>query len=408
MSISESASPAAHSRIAVYPLSPFTHADALALVQRLVGHPPAEVADHADAVPAPEEPSGAAVLAPTYLPWTIRNKYYEADVHFCIQGAEAWAPDETTRAMGAAEAPAVIVLAEATRVPAEPTVSGLANLAAAEPRPDVCLLVTLRRPPSSRGLSHEQVPSGDEWEDLALEHGFEWVQVDAVDAGAEQERDDEAEQDGIAQVSAALHAHMWEGLRRRDAREDPISLQAGAAEESDEDGQDSLLPPPSLPRGECHPSRVETEPRLASLPKTRPHSADLDPNIWSFPSTFLPSVPRTRVDAPAPIQPANDSGATAFDDDFSPFLSGPTPSSIPSARTSGAESGFASGSASSSGGLDGLPGGDNLEALLARISLARTEASGMDMDARRQFAARMVRDLLGDDADLDGLSDEES
>lgn len=34
MSISESASPAAHSRIAVYPLSPFTHADALALVQR--------------------------------------------------------------------------------------------------------------------------------------------------------------------------------------------------------------------------------------------------------------------------------------------------------------------------------------------------------------------------------------
>ena len=381
------------------------------------------------------------MLAPTYLPWTIRNKYYEADVHFCIQGAEAWAPDETTRAMGAAEAPAVIVLAEATRVgplshalrlelrrrnrvrdsakdtnacttsvqvPAEPTVSGLANLAAAEPRPDVCLLVTLRRPPSSRSLSHEQVPSGDEWEDLALEHGFEWVQVDAVDAGAEQERDDEAEQDGIAQVSAALHAHMWEGLRRRDAREDPISLQAGAAEESDEDGQDSLLPPPSLPRGECHPSRVETEPRLASLPKTRPHSADLDPNIWSFPSTFLPSVPRTRVDAPAPIQPANDSGATAFDDDFSPFLSGPTPSSIPSARTSGAESGFASGSASSSGGLDGLPGGDNLEALLARISLARTEASGMDMDARRQFAARMVRDLLGDDADLDGLSDEES
>lgn len=264
------------------------------------------------------------MLAPTYLPWTIRNKYYEADVHFCIQGAEAWAPDETTRAMGAAEAPAVIVLAEATRVgplshalrlelrrrnrvrdrakdtnacttsvqvPAEPTVSGLANLAAAEPRPDVCLLVTLRRPPSSRGLSHEQVPSGDEWEDLALEHGFEWVQVDAVDAGAEQERDDEAEQDGIAQVSAALHAHMWEGLRRRDAREDPISLQAGAAEESDEDGQDSLLPPPSLPRGECHPSRVETEPRLASLPKTRPHSADLDPNIWSFPSTFLPLFP---------------------------------------------------------------------------------------------------------------------
>ena len=259
------------------------------------------------------------------------------------------------------------------------------------------------RPPSSR----EMVPSGDEWEDLALEHGFEWVHLDGGDANAEQERDDEAEQDGIEQVSAALHAHMWEGLRRRDAREDAVSLPAGAAGESDEDGQDSLLPPPSLPRGERDPSRVEIEPRVASLSRTRPHSADLDPNTWSFPSTFLPSVPRTGVDASAPVQSATDGDATAFDDDFSPFLSGPTHSSVPSTRTSGAESDFASGSASSSRGLDGLPGGDNLEALLARISLARQEASGMDMDARRQFAARMVRDLLGDDADLDGLSDEE-
>lgn len=34
MSISNAASPAAHSRIAVYPVSPLTHADAVALVQR--------------------------------------------------------------------------------------------------------------------------------------------------------------------------------------------------------------------------------------------------------------------------------------------------------------------------------------------------------------------------------------
>lgn len=295
------------------------------------------------------------------------------------------------------------------QVPEESTISGLANLAAAEPRPDVCLLVTLRPAPSSRSSAHEEVPNGDEWEDLALAHGFEWVHLDAVDATEEERCGQEAEQDGIEQVSAALHAHLWEGLRRRDPREDAISASIGGAEESDEDGQDSLLPPPSLPRGERDPSGVDTEPRFASQPRPRPHSAELDPNTWSFPSTFLPSVPRIGVDASAPVQTAIDSDATAFDDDFSPFLSGPAPSSVPPirTRTSGVDADVASGSTSSSRGLDGFPGGDNLEALLARISLARTEASSMDMDARRQFAARMVRDLLGDDADLDGLSDEE-
>lgn len=56
------------------------------------------------------------MLASTYLPWTIRNKYYEADVHFCIEGAESWVPSGSARAARAAEAPAVIVLAEATPV----------------------------------------------------------------------------------------------------------------------------------------------------------------------------------------------------------------------------------------------------------------------------------------------------
>ncbi|GAA5875880.1 hypothetical protein JCM3774_001110 [Rhodotorula dairenensis] len=410
MSITQATSSAAataRSRIAVYPVSPVAHPDALAFVKRLIDHGPSSPVAETSASTArtPGDSSGAAAtLDSTYLPWTIRNKYYEADVHFCIHGEEALGRSGAER-----EVPAVIVLANAPRECSEAVAFRLASLAASEPCPDVCLLVTLCEPSSSDSSSATQTaPDGDEWEDLALAHGFEWVHIDASERHGDPERREAANEDGVAQVSAALHAHMWEGMRRSNPREALASSPGDGPREYEDVGQDSLLPPPAPRHRE--PPTLADEARATRAPtsRARPSSADLEPNHWSFPSTFLPSIPRNGDDGPAPAGPAGDSHECAFEDDFSPFMSGPTAFSSEQASRAGIAASDLAPTSASTPEFDGLADEEDLDALLARVSLARKEAEGMDLDARRRFAAQMVRDLLGDDTGLDEWSDEEA
>lgn len=394
-------------------------------------------ATSASAADASGDSSGA--LDPTYLPWTIRNKYYEADVHFCIHGEEALG-----RRGAELEAPAVIVLANASPVgrlrsnprgktaakgirfgnrgsfslndPArhsqdcsEVTTARLANLAALEPCPEVCLLVTLSTPSSSGAASaREATADGDEWEDLALAHGFEWVQIEATDGHVVQERLSASEEDSVKQVSAALHAHMWEGMRTSTPRERLFSSPLQVADDSAEDGQDSLLPPLVPAHRETPTSSAREDQATGSTPsRARPSSAAPEPVTWSFPSTFLPSIPRNGDHGSAPADLAGDEHECTFEDDFSPFMSGPTASSQGQPSRAGTAVLGPAPALVSAPGFEGSAGEEDLDALLARVSLARKEAEGMDMDARRRFAAQMVRDLLGDDAGLDDWHDEE-
>ncbi|GAA5983652.1 hypothetical protein JCM10908_000369 [Rhodotorula pacifica] len=415
MSIADSATPAAHSQIDVYPSAPLTQIDAIAFIQRIISHGAASTS-HATRLsdrPAPlDQPSGAANRSQRYIPWTIRTKYYEADVHFHLQ-----LDDEATGqpARGAGRAvPAVIVLAQATSVPSEAVASRLAHLAAPESGPDVCLLATVPASPIPGNLAQS---SNDEWESLAFEHGFELVHFSGASKDNEEvylsdPRGENGDKEGVEQVVDALHAHMWEGLRRLDTRNAPVRSLVQRGIEVEE--EDSLLPPrPALVAPP--PATTSGIPPACSSAQPRPRSpsADLDPISWSFPSTFLPSIPRTtRQNGSTASAPRDENDASVFDDNFSPFLSGPSlnpeaPSARNFAASATAETAFAEPSVPLSAGLATDADGDDLDALFAKVSLARKEAEGMGLEARRQFAAQMVRDLLGEDAGLDDISDEE-
>lgn len=168
------------------------------------------------------------------------------------------------------------------------------------------------------------------------------------------------------------------------------------------------------------------------LPSPRRRPSDADGDKWAFPSRFLPSIARDEGVAEA--------GEAAFEDDFAPFVeAGPAHGDFPafSAHNLDADS-------TASATVGGFPGLfdrhrdlpfsdpddpprtsasavsppprttvptaripaedlDGLDELFARLSAAKSATAGMGLDERRDFAERMVRELLGGA----GLSEDE-
>ncbi|GAA6034051.1 hypothetical protein JCM8097_000667 [Rhodosporidiobolus ruineniae] len=411
--------------------------------------------------PPPPDPSSRV------LDWHISNRYYDADVQFVLFDSA----DELEGQKGEGEEPAVVVLARADEKPTEQVATTLSRLAARQPEFDVALLVTLSvsspsssdsSPSSSASPTPPPAPTPHEeaWDDLAIEHGFEWVdfsrsspfplageadgpflplstptKVAADDDEAEVE-EAEGEDDPLSRLVSALQAHLWAGLTRHDppARSSRAARPTLSDDElEDDDGDDSALP--SLGLG-------------PTLPQARPYV----PLPVAFPATFLPSIPRTNASAASVSAAAQkEEEEDAFEDDFAPFVSAPYPaadsSSAPAAAFpdsafdesssaadyrhpsfsfpdshSSASSLFPSSSDFSSsllgGGLDDLDPSAELELealdqlfahLSARSAAERGEGEGggeggmgRTMDERRAFAERMVREMLGEE----GLEDE--
>ncbi|BGP16276.1 hypothetical protein JCM10213_007720 [Rhodosporidiobolus nylandii] len=411
--------------VLVVPLPPLSREDGVQFIEQIRGLPSPSTAPRVPGEKtAPPPPPAGDDEAGALLPWRIKNRYYVASVAFRVVGPE-------DAALEGGEEPAVVVLAQGS-AGLEPLLS---RLSAREPEFDVALLCTL--PPSSSSSSSlaspapppapDQDPSA--WEDLALDHGFEWVPLPsfspssapaASPSTASPAAIDDAEADereGLPRVREALEAHLWPGLERLP----PPSAAGGGRRErrmcaiedegSDEDYEDgdfnSALGAPPLP-----------DPRPYVPPKVE------------FPGRFLPALLRgggagTEGDEgeaaeavggdgtlPAGSEDrAEQGGEAGFEDDFSPFIDASSSSSaavfpslpsdsitslgtLPRAPLSGSSS-------TDEGAAEGEEGDndDELAALFERVALARGQAQGMDMDARRKFAERMVRDLLGGDED---------
>ncbi|ORY81822.1 hypothetical protein BCR35DRAFT_325054 [Leucosporidium creatinivorum] len=343
------------------------------------------------------------------LRWTIKNKYYTADVGFRVL--------ELLDQEGDGEEPAVIVLAAREELPHADLVPLLKRLSSRPAEFEVALLVSL--PPTASALASASLePNEEAWEDLAMEHGFEWVDLAPEDGSRVAVEDEDREETGLRRVVGALQAHMWEGMVPV-ARDGSTSKQTrnGHGEDgalSDEDDLSALGAPP--------------------LPQAKPFV----PTPVSFPDTFLPSIKSkattsSSTAAPSSTAAAASSPATAaaadstFEDDFAPFVPAlpstqtsfpPLPPSLSTSGTTSASSppisplyrhpelAFPDTESPPSAARDdheGEDGEEDLEAMFAKLVGVREEMKGLDMEARRALAERTVLGLFGggDDDDDD-------
>ncbi|GAA5935411.1 hypothetical protein JCM3775_006266 [Rhodotorula graminis] len=295
------------------------------------------------------------------------------------------------------------------------------------------------------------------WDDAALSAGFEWVHLGPAPraASGNGQVDAEDEEDGespVGRVVAALHAHMWDGMERveRPARAPPrrshtlangtSGASVGHGEDNEEDEDDaedwSALSAPPLP-----------------APRVRPGEAAAGA-AWAFPERFLPSIARSTTDGSGAAGEDDVSAAagartsSSFEDDFAPFVSATSSSTSFDANTTADAAAGTSALAHDAGPL-GVGGADaasiaasppyrhpslafpdstsasitsphplltddpsldpadtdldSLDDLFSRLSTARAATASMDLDERRAYAERVVRELLGEDA-LAGLS----
>ncbi|BGP24691.1 hypothetical protein Rt10032_c02g1204 [Rhodotorula toruloides] len=367
--------------------------------QRALSRAPQPASPDADSSPPP--PASTTATA-SHIPWRIENKYYTADVTFRVleHGDE-----------GEGDEPAVIVLARADADPSSTAILSalLGSLSSRSPDPpDVALLVTIpsnfslapHEPSSSTPDPRADLPDDAAWQDLALSHGFEWLHLAPSSAD-----------EGIARILGALHAHMWEGMERVDvSRLNGVGRRRRRRSVTSEDEEGDAEDEWSALNGAGAPP----------LPKPRrPYGSTTTTEHLAFPEMFLPSIPRR-----AP--PSNGTvGHGSFDDDFAPFVSAPDSRSAAHDQPA-SFSPFPSSPPSSTSALPAQPpdappspphlyrplsfsfpdshrplsldsdADDVLEDLFSRISLARAQANveGMGMEERREWAEKVVRDLL--------------
>lgn len=279
------------------------------------------------------------------------------------------------------------------------------------------MLVSLP-PTTSAPASASLNPNEEAWEDLALEHGFEWVDLapEAEQSDAVDKRD--REETGLRRVIGALQAHMWEGMVPAGKEESGRKKATGGLGgddvptlESDEDDTSALGAPP--------------------LPQAKPFV----PTPMSFPDTFLPSIkPKGAPSSTtAPLHPTLEASSAptavaepTFEDDFAPFVPAlpPTETSFPplpslstnstTTTTSSSppisplyrhpELAFPDTESLPSAARDdheGEEGKEDLEAMFAKLVGVREEMKGLDMEARRALAERTVLGLFGGGGDDD-------
>lgn len=220
------------------------------------------------------------------------------------------------------------------------------------------------------------------WEDVAHAHGFEWVDLEGLspDGG------------GIERVVTALHAHMWEDMVRQTS---PV---INSAEQT-------------RTRGEEDEVNAYQAMGFPPLPDPKPFV----PIHLEFPTTFLPSIPRSQP-APRPASvstpylapsialPSPTTVSPAFEDDFAPFV--PILSSFPPPSPPRSHLYRHPELALPDSGLEGfqpLPDdeadeedGEDLVIMFERLKALREEASSLGMDERRAVAERAVLALIGE------------
>ncbi|GAA5911848.1 hypothetical protein JCM5296_004538 [Sporobolomyces johnsonii] len=339
-----------HATILVVPLPPLDHSHARELIHRLRSH------SSPDAAPQPSRSPDRANHASVddshdqqHLPWRIRNKYYSAHVQFKLLEYGQAAGQGTAEG----DEPAVVVLAQADVHPPEALRPLLASLSSRPAEFEVALVVSLPPsslyPPSTSSHSPSSSPTPSPspeineelWDDLALDHGFEWIHLastsrpSASTSPSADERDED--DDEVRRIVGALQAHMWEGMERVEpTRREPRPSQSRRRPQAGSPHEEAA----ELDENEEDEDEDEDFSALGAPPLPEPRHFVAPP--MSFPSTFLPSIPRNRPAsssaAPHPISDTTPGtnrveASSAFDDDFAPFVAAPPPSSSAASAT---------------------------------------------------------------------------
>ncbi|GAA6060489.1 hypothetical protein JCM10212_007120 [Sporobolomyces blumeae] len=303
---------------------------------------------------------------PHLVPWSIRNKYYTAQVQFRI-ATDNGDPASAKVRDGDDPEPAVVVLASSTSDPPTPLEGILERLEASESEFDVSLLVTIPRPRTSLNAAPERGPQSspalsdavapsedlpvneDAWDEIALSHGFEWIDLSRLDETVEPEHDRARDdREGAQRVRDALEAHMWAGMER--VRGEP-TRSVGTDDEEDMGGEEEdtvrarggarRIRQDDLGGGQGSDDDDDDEYSSMGAPPL-PEPRPFVPTKMEFPSTFLPSISRkdTRGTSTIPrsgpgsgdSRPGSTSSAErqpatvardstpSFDDDFAPFV----------------------------------------------------------------------------------------
>ncbi|KAI5475750.1 hypothetical protein MNV49_000879 [Pseudohyphozyma bogoriensis] len=250
------------------------------------------------------------------------------------------------------EEPAVIVLAERTATPSPSLAPILSKLAARSSEYEVALLVSL---PSSSTADPIDLDE-DTWDDLGLDHTFEWVDLPSLEPAPQASSPAPPDtEDGLSRVVSALHSHMWESMIRTpttsttttathsatplDSRGAPLLATAGEHDfdVGDEDELEEALGAPPLPDPKPYvPVEMEFPetflPMVERKGKTATKGIDFT-KLPVMPSGMGKSVMNGNEGLSSGVVPPSvPSEEEAFEDDFSPFVSAP-PESHPSSST---------------------------------------------------------------------------
>ncbi|KAM0791147.1 hypothetical protein ACM66B_005632 [Microbotryomycetes sp. NB124-2] len=329
------------------------------------------------------------------VPWTIENKYYTARTQFRIQTVSSLhssAPEIPT------EEQALIVLVERTKTPTDATRKLLKTLQDVDF--EVALLVTVAsRGQQPRQHGNDSMPDSEAWDDLALDQGFEWVDVD-LDERREATETVKADGDerGMQRIVEALHANMWDDMELTQQHSKPAppdtsmdpsqtdTTNSGFNDDEDDDDDDPDFGSPQLPQAKPYvPLKV------------------------TFPDTFLPNLDRSRLIKSNETNTVNEDRHSqmtgGFDDDFAPFVS-----ALDARQQRFEEAGAHEGGVGRVGDDDRV---EQFESLLNQLQGLRTtsqhaapkgfESSGADhqteeqmLRERRDRAENMLMQMLGD------------
>lgn len=184
-------------------------------------------------------------------------------------------------------------------------------------------------------ITTSQAPLKDEdWDDLALDNGFEWIDLSSTD-------ENETNGEGMDRIRDALQSHLWEGMIKNPKAAVPNRSNGGNGSVRKENSRIRF----GGSEGEDHDELEDPDDdeELSSLgapplPEPRPY---IPPKL-SFPSTFLPSIPRKTALSPPSSSSTSPNTSTqqqsnssdpkleesdSFEDDFSPFVEAASSSS---------------------------------------------------------------------------------
>ncbi|KAH9048592.1 hypothetical protein EDB84DRAFT_1574646 [Lactarius hengduanensis] len=268
------------------------------------------------------------------IPWTIKNKYYSADVHFHLVEYAYWDLQLARRV------PAIIFVWTRGQPYAE-QVLGL-HKALTRFEPEVALAIALGSGPPH----HDDPPEGPD--SYLADHGFEYIDGERTrhlksddvrpdtDTDTADGEGDEDPVPGLPRVIDALSTIMWPSMAEGEEEETLAALMAA-------DAADSGAP---LTRASHMQREMATLERWL-IENEEMHEAELGEPISSSPTGIdeddedAPRVPAVRATSGDPWLSHDSSttqrggGTPGFDDDFSAFVSAPAVSVSPAAATAG-------------------------------------------------------------------------